>query len=130
MTFYTIGYGNRKIDDFLKVLTEAGITAVCDVRRDPYHAWSGTYTFSKLQKILSERGIHYYWLDELGNPSKENVTEFELLMEKEAEPRLTRLLALDEKSICLLCAEMDVERCHRSIIAQYLAVLGHVINNL
>jgi len=71
MTIYTIGYGNRKIEEFLNILTQAGIAAICYVRCDPHHAWTGYYTARKLERILNEKGINYYWLEELGNPSKD-----------------------------------------------------------
>jgi uncharacterized protein (DUF488 family) len=130
MKFWTIGYGNRKPQDFAEILKQAGITAVCDIRRNPYSAWSGSYTAKELEKLLDQKGINYHWLEELGNPSKENITEFEHLMEAEADKRLARLLELDESAICILCAEMDVKRCHRNIIAQHLGKRGHEVAHL
>ncbi len=51
MKFWTIGYGNREPPDFVEILKQAGITAVCDTRRNPYSAWSGSYTAKGLRKF-------------------------------------------------------------------------------
>jgi uncharacterized protein (DUF488 family) len=132
--FYTIGYGGRHPQrDFLARLQQHHITLVCDVRMEPRKAYRGVYTFNPekgtgpLVRLLAQAGIAYRWFPELGNPDRQDpdVRAFRHLMAQQGATLLQPLRAcLTAESACLLCAEQDVQRCHRRIIAEYLEADG------
>ena len=98
-TLYTIGYGGRRPQDFVTILTQANIGLVCDVRAEPRRAYRGTYTFNPekgsgpLPRLLAQAGIAYEWFPELGNPERQDpeIRAFQQLMAHEEERRLQRL---------------------------------------
>ncbi|MCC6444451.1 MAG: DUF488 domain-containing protein [Armatimonadetes bacterium] len=102
-----------------------------DVRQSPHRAYSGSYAKSRtpergIERLLSEAGIGCAWLPELGNPYRDAgdwEERYEDLLEREGEERTKRLLPLPAPW-CLLCAEMDANRCHRKRIAAYLERQG------
>ena len=64
---FTIGYEGKTPDEFLKVLKEAEISIVVDVRENPASRKKG---FSKktLSATLNDNGIQYRHIAELGTP--------------------------------------------------------------
>ena len=66
----TIGYEGSSLEGYLNRLLQAGVTLLCDVRRNPL---SGKYGFSKgtLSTACAGVGIRYEHLPELGIASEE-----------------------------------------------------------
>lgn len=129
-TVFTIGYGGRNPRDFVDVLTENKVPCVVDVRLRPDRASMGAYSLAKtpdkgIEKLLSDAGIQYVSLIELGNlflgftdwPAK-----YERLLAESGELLLSRLLEI-EPPFALLCAEKRVAECHRRLIAERLREL-------
>jgi uncharacterized protein (DUF488 family) len=138
-TLYTIGYGGRHPQDFVTLLARARIGLVCDVRAEPRRAYRGIYTFNPekgsgpLPRLLAQAGIAYEWFPELGNPERQDpeIRAFEQLMAQEAKHRLQRLQScVQVLCACLLCAEQDVQRCHRRIIVAHLTAYGYDVQHL
>src|SRR5580698_1789903 len=72
MMIYTIGYGGRRSREFLEQLCQHGIRAVADVRLRPQGESMGCNTTvrsleKRLQALLNQKGIGYFWQPELGN---------------------------------------------------------------
>jgi hypothetical protein len=72
MTFFTIGYGGRIPDEFASLLSLHGVRSVADVRIHPDRASMGAYVRARtadkgIERLLSERGIAYRSILELGN---------------------------------------------------------------
>lgn len=69
----TIGYEGKSLEAYLNQLLQAGVTLLCDVRRNPL---SRKYGFSKstLQPMCQRVGIHYEHLPELGIASQRRQT--------------------------------------------------------
>jgi uncharacterized protein (DUF488 family) len=112
---------------------------VCDVRIEPRRAYRGVYTFSPekgtgpLVRLLSEAGIKYRWFPDLGNPERQDpdIRAFRDLMAQQGATLLQPLRAcLQAETACLLCAEQDVQRCHRRVIAAYLEADGFIARHL
>ena len=136
---YTIGYGGRRSQDFVAMLTQHDIELICDVRAEPRRAYRGIYTFNPekgrgpLPHLLAQAGIDYRWFPELGNPDRQDpeIRAFQQLMAQEAESRLQQLRAsVQALRACLLCAEQDAQRCHRRIITEHLTAYGYVVQHL
>lgn len=131
MKFFTIGYGGRQPQEFLRLLQERHIKTVVDVRLRPDRASMGVYTQAKLaekgiQGLLRQVGIDYVSFSELGNLFRDDEhwrERYRLLLER-AGNLLTERLASVVSPFCLMCAEQRVNECHRRDIAEYLSERG------
>ncbi len=132
MQFFTIGYGNRSQEELLRLLRQSGVRTVVDVRLRPDRAYMSFLAKTKkpdsgIQALLRSAEIDYVSLVELGNPfhAYEDWRErYRELLEGAGELLTRELLSLAEQEdtgpLCLLCAELEVEECHRLQIARYL----------
>lgn len=127
MKFFTVGYGGRVPAEFASLLALHGVRAVADVRIHPERASMGAYVKAKssdkgIEKLLSERGIAYRSILELGNPFRDLEDwrpAYRELIDRAGDLLVVRLRELPEP-FCLMCAEKRVADCHRLIIAEYL----------
>ncbi len=143
----TVGVYGATLDRFLRVLAEADVRLVLDVRqrrgvRGPQYAWANS---QRLQRALAEAGMGYRHLRELA-PTTElrqlqyavddatgvgKRTRTQLAPEYAARYRREILAQVDLGELvetlpaagisALLCVERDPEACHRSLIAERLA---------
>lgn len=124
---WTIGYGGRRPADFVALLRQAGVELVADVRLTP-RGTMGSYTRAKstdrgIQKLLSDGGIAYEWLHELGNPDRTDpgMEQFRAVVVPEFPVRTRRLIeCASSQQTCLLCGCKNAATCHRSIITDWL----------
>lgn len=132
MKLYTLGYGGRRPEDFVRLLVEHGVRTVADVRIAPERAFLGLFAKSRtsdagIEKLLGDAGIRYESLRELGNPfraSDDWTARYRELLAREGESLTRRLLEL-EAPLCLLCAEKLPAKCHRTLVVEWLAARGH-----
>ena len=132
MRIYTIGYGGRKPQEFLDLLTERGIRAIVDVRLRPDRSSMGVYVKAKnpnkgIEALLADVSIEYHSLVELGNVFRDLddwQERYQQLMDQAGDLLTRRLLGVAEP-FCLMCAERHADHCHRQIIGDYLARKGH-----
>ncbi len=127
----TIGYEGRTIDRFLTVLLRAGVTLLCDVRRNPV---SRKYGFSKktLKHACEAIHIRYEHLPRLGIPSElrhnlHSQAQYDQLfrayesdsLSNEGESIL-RISTWIQSTPCvaLVCFERHPEQCHRRVVAK------------
>jgi uncharacterized protein (DUF488 family) len=137
MTLLTIGYGGRAPQDFVRMLREAGVRTVADVRLRPDRAAMGAYSKARdpdrgIERLLGEAGIAYVSVLELGNVFMGHddwATPFRRLLDAAGELLTERLLTLDGP-VCLLCAEKQPEQCHRGLVAEWLVARGHEVEHL
>ncbi|MFQ6009448.1 MAG: DUF488 family protein [Candidatus Zixiibacteriota bacterium] len=137
MRFYTIGYGGRSPEEFVKLLRERSVKTVVDIRLRPERAHLDVYRKSSnphkgIQGLLEKGGIGYVWLAELGNIFLEYENWrglYSRLFEKSGDLLTKRLFGV-AMPVCLMCAEKQVRECHRGVIADYLASNGHVIEHI
>ena len=128
MKVFTIGYGGRGKDDFLKLLKSNGVKTVVDIRLRPDRASMGIWVKAKtpdkgIESWLEAAGIGYRSLIELGNvfldfPDWQD--RYRQLLDSAGELLTDRLKSVPGP-ICLLCAEKRVAECHRRQVAEYLA---------
>jgi uncharacterized protein (DUF488 family) len=137
MKIYTIGYGGRDTKDFQDALLEKGVRSIADVRLRPDRASMGVYTKTRtsdkgIQKILADVGIGYASIIELGNifyNSENWQRPYRQLINKTGYLLTDRLYDIEWPS-ALLCAERDVNRCHRKVIADFLIEQGFEVEHI
>jgi hypothetical protein len=128
----TIGYEGKCLEGYLNQLLQAGVTLLCDVRRNPL---SRKYGFSKLalSKACEGVGIRYEHVPELGIASEqrrnlETQKDYDALFavyEREYLPgqnaalnRIRRWLVDDKLRVALTCFEELPQQCHRHCVAK------------
>ena len=129
--FYTIGYGNRDPEGFASLLKRHQVATIVDIRSRAW-AYRGDYTRARdpakgIEGLLTKHGIEYRYLCELGNHFSEYrdwPTRYGKLLDK-AGKLLTKELKTIEGPFCLMCTELNVERCHRKILSEYLIGNGY-----
>jgi len=123
---YTVGHSTHTIDRFIELLSMHEITAVCDVRSDPYSKFNPQFNNETLQTELKRHGIAYVFLGkELGPRSDdpacyvEGKVDYNRLSQTGLFQEGLRRVRQGMKSyrIALMCAEKDPVMCHRTILA-------------
>lgn len=133
----TIGYEGRSLEAFLNALIRAGVTVLCDVRRNPL---SRKYGFSKstLATACGGVGVRYEHLPQLGIASEDrqeldSQDDYDALFARYRQEHLPHqgdalqhildwIRAGDH--IALTCYEHMPAQCHRHCVAEALEKLG------
>jgi uncharacterized protein (DUF488 family) len=129
-TLLTIGYEGRSLEYYLNQLLQAGVTLLCDVRRN---ALSRKYGFSKatLAKACNGVGIRYEHRPELGISTdrrrglRHSADYLRLFTEYESHDLPQQHHAVAETAgwvrtgecVALTCYEGNVVNCHRRLVA-------------
>lgn len=124
---FTIGYGGRKPEDFTKLLADAGVKVLVDVRLRPDKASMGSYAKAResdkgIAGLLAKAGVSYVSLPELGNlflDYEDWVARYERFVALAAPVLFDRLEQL-AGPVCLMCAEKRLCDCHRRHLAAHL----------
>ena len=121
---YTIGYGNRKIEDFLELLKKYQIRYLIDIRSSPYSKYNPNFSRNKLEAYLNSSNVCYVYMgDSLGGhpniPScyTDGKVDYNKLSQLNIYKRgVSRLCKAWEQKInvILLCSEAKPQECHRS----------------
>ena len=136
MKVYTLGYQGLNIAEYIRLLREADVRRVFDVRD---RAWSQRPDFvkSSLQYELARAGIDYVHTPYVGNPPEirkraksaaDCLRKFRKHILRNAEA-VKRLLCLIEdanrsnQASCLTCYERDAQDCHRSVLIDQFVLL-------
>lgn len=132
---FTIGYEGKTSGEYLAQLQRAGVTLLCDVRRNPISRKPG-FSRKALLAACAGHGIRYEHLPELGIASSdrkaiqtaedrdrlfERYTRETLPREKAALKKIQHWIAGDKHRLALTCFERDACECHRHCIADLLA---------
>lgn len=134
----TIGYEGLSLEAYLNRLLQAGVTLLCDVRRNPL---SRKYGFSKrtLAKGCEGVGIRYEHVPELGIDSVERQgletqADYDTLFDRYERETLPRQRpAIDTiaawiqsgESVSLTCYERLPVQCHRHCVAEAVGQAIH-----
>lgn len=131
-TIYSIGHGNKRIEEFVNELKSFGIFYLLDIRSKPYSKWSPHFNQSQLEIELKKDGIQYVYVGDLlgGLPEDRSCYDYngkvvyEIIKDKDFfKVGLKRLTTANEKQIklAIMCSESKPEECHRSkLIGQEL----------
>ncbi len=132
-TVFTMGFCKKSAEEFFGKLQQAGVRRVVDVRLKNTSSLAGFTKKQDIEFFLREvAGIAYVHRPDLA-PTKELLDDYKnkridwaeyecrfnvLLNERRPEEQLTK----DEfDSACLLCSESSADKCHRRLVAEYLA---------
>jgi len=139
-TLYTVGHSNRTLEGFLSAIKSHGITAVADVRSQPYSRMHPHFDREALAASLKAQGIAYVFLGkELGARTPDATCYVD---DKVQFDRLARTAAFKEGlervregmkqyRLALLCAEREPLACHRTIlVSRELSLRGLKIRHI
>jgi uncharacterized protein (DUF488 family) len=132
----TVGHSTRPIEEFIDLLKSHGVQRVIDVRTVPRSRHNPQFNREALGPSLRAAGIGYTHLKKLGglrhakadsinqgwrNASFRGYADY--MQTPDFEAGIERAMKLAKtKSCALMCAEAVPWRCHRSLIADALAV--------
>jgi uncharacterized protein (DUF488 family) len=132
INLFTIGFTQKKAEQFFELLIKAGIKRVIDTRLNNASQLAGFSKNKDLEYFLRKiGGIEYIHILDLA-PTKDilddykkkqiNWTTYEdkfnqLMTKRQIEKKISPDI-LDEA--CLLCSEALSHHCHRRLVAEYL----------
>lgn len=131
---YTIGHSTHATERLMALLASHGVTAVADVRSQPYSRRNPQFNRESLRGDLKSAGIAYVFLGrELGARPEDPTcyvdgqVRYDLLSRtalfQEGLARIAQ--GVGGQRIALLCAEKDPIRCHRAIlVCRHLEACG------
>lgn len=127
MKCYTIGYGNRQLDEFIFMLANNRITHLVDIRRYPQSTFK-EYDRESLEDVLPKNSILYYHCEGVGGMRESTYVEY---MDTESfQSSLGKLISLISKvnsengRLVLMCAEKSPKGCHRHYLSNKLEEKG------
>jgi uncharacterized protein (DUF488 family) len=140
----TIGHSTRPLDEFVSILKSNEVTLLVDVRTIPRSRHNPQFNFDTLPGALAEAGIGYLHLKGLGGlrhgakdspntgwrtPAFRGYADY--MLTDEFADHLRRLMEFaGTEHVALMCAEAVPWRCHRSLIADALAVRGVPVEHI
>jgi uncharacterized protein (DUF488 family) len=144
---YTIGHGNRSIEEFLGLLKDAAIECLVDVRAYPASRRHPQFARASLEGSLADAGIRYVWEGTaLGGRRKPQPNSPHLALRNPGfrayadymasgtfREGLERLIGLGSATpAAIMCAERLPWQCHRYLLADSLVACGvrvlHLVN--
>jgi uncharacterized protein (DUF488 family) len=133
MEVYSIGFTQKTAEQFFRLLKDAGIRRLVDVRLNNVSQLAGFAKREDLRYFLGEICGAEYIHEPLLAPTQELLDGYrknkgsweeyerrflELMKEREIESKLDR--AIFSVPTALLCSEATAERCHRRLVLDYL----------
>ena len=124
---YTVGHSNHSAETFVRLLTQAEIEVLVDVRSNPSSPWASYANPHALKQILKAAGIRYLYLGDVlgGRPSDPDCynpqtgkLDYQAIQSKESfQQGIDQLLEdLKKYRICVMCAEENPSSCHRNLL--------------
>ena len=144
-TVWTIGHGNRALEEFLALLGEPGIECLVDVRAYPASRRHPQFAREALEAALAAAGIGYLWEGKaLGGRRKSSQDSPNIalrnpgfrayadhMMTGEFEAALERLIGLGRaRRTAIMCAERLPWQCHRYFISDSLVARGAAVTHM
>lgn len=132
MTLYTIGFSQKSAEEFFKILKTNNIIRLIDIRLNNKSQLAGFTNVRHLLYFLKIHDIEYLYRPDFA-PSKELLNGYKdkSISWKEYEIVYNEILikrniiekidwVIFENSV-LLCSEPTADKCHRRLLAEYLA---------
>lgn len=131
---YTIGHSTHPTENLIQLLAGHCVTAVVDVRSQPYSRINPQFNRESLRAELKTAGIAYVFLGrELGARAEDRGCYIDGQVQYDRLARtplfqegLARIAqGIGSHRVALMCAEKDPLTCHRAIlVCRHLAVRG------
>lgn len=126
VTIWTLGHGQRSLDEYVEMLTDHDIKEVVDIRSKPVSRFKPHFNRDRLRAGLTDIGFQYRYLgDKLGGmPNTDTYYDAEghtLYALLSREPWFIDAIAEVERlgathNVALTCLEEEPERCHRHLL--------------
>lgn len=132
-TIFSIGHGNRTLDDFVNLLKQYEIKYLIDIRSKPYSRFSPHFSKPALEQTLPQYDIRYVYMGDLLGGFPDNpecytpdgrVDYAKLKLEPSYQTGIARLKRASEQNlqVAVMCSELKPQHCHRSkLIGESLA---------
>ncbi|MGH2379034.1 MAG: DUF488 family protein [Candidatus Limnocylindria bacterium] len=144
MRIWSIGHGARTLEELLRVLGEAGIRTVADIRTFPASRRHPHFGRETLTAALTEKGIAYEHIPELGGRRRETKPSphrairvaglrayADHMDTDEFRAGYDELLGLGrERPAAFMCAESLWWQCHRRLLSDRLTADGWEVVHL
>lgn len=134
MIIYTIGHSTHPIGEFIEMLKARNIEQLVDVRTVPKSRHNPQFGQEALKKSLSETGIRYEYMQDLGglrpavkestslgwrNQSFRNYADY--MQTKQFKSAVEKLIEISkDMTTVIMCAEAVPWCCHRSLVGDAL----------
>ena len=143
MRLYTIGHSTHSVEHFVELLHCHSITAVCDVRSQPYSGYTPQFNRELLERHLRNANIRYVFLgDQLGARSRNPNHYAQGRVQYSAIATSTAFIdglgrlrdEIARGTVAIMCSEKDPINCHRAIlVCRYLRgaeiEIFHILGN-
>lgn len=140
MRIHTVGHGTLPAEDLVRLLAEAGVEQLVDVRSFPGSRHNPQFGRPEMERWLPEAGVAYVWLQGLGGRRRPaEGSEHVALRHKAFRAYADHMessefaVALDEllelagrRSTTVMCSESLWWRCHRRLLADHLVLVREV----
>ena len=135
---FTIGYSQKTITQFIRLLQVARVSRLIDIRNNPQSQFKPEFNHQRLREELRKHDIEYMNRRDLGVPSRirtsvESQSDRSYIWEWYEKNIITQDQikqlkdTIDEATdrVALMCVEVDPQDCHRHILVKELEVYGY-----
>jgi uncharacterized protein (DUF488 family) len=139
-TVFTIGHSNHPQERFLALLQQHAISALCDVRSNPYSRMNPQFNREELKGYLRPHNIKYVFLGkELGARSEDpscydrgKISYERLAQTNLFQQGLDRIQeGMRTHRVAIMCAEKEPLDCHRTVlVTRHLAARGLDVHHI
>lgn len=139
-TVFTIGHSNHPQERFLALLQQHAISALCDVRSNPYSRMNPQFNREELTGYLRPHNIKYVFLGkELGARSEDpscydrgKISYERLAQTNLFQQGLDRIQeGMRTHRVAIMCAEKEPLDCHRTVlVTRHLAARGLDVHHI
>lgn len=133
---YTIGYGNRSIEEFIELLKCYDIQYLVDIRSQPYSRYNSDFSKEALAQHLKQQQIRYIYMGDTlgGRPADtscylDGQVDYAKVREKAFYQKGINYLHSAwqrQLSIALMCSEAKPQECHRGKLIGNTLIEQHI----
>jgi uncharacterized protein (DUF488 family) len=138
---YTIGYGNRSIENFIQLLATYHIQYLVDIRSFPYSRPHADFSKAALMLHLKKASVQYVFMGDAlgGRPVDQScyvdgkVDYTKVKDSSNYQKGIQRLQTAFQKqlTVALMCSELRPQECHRSkLVGNTLQGMGIDVDHI
>ncbi len=135
---FTIGYSQKTISHFVRLLKKAKVTRLIDIRNNPQSQYRPEFSQGRLAEELTRHEIEYVHRGDLGVPSeirtsaeaqsdRSQVWDWyrENVVPKIHAEHVGKLIGESEGRVAFMCVEINPQDCHRHILVEEFEPHGY-----